>query len=332
MSLTYQWFADGEPIAGATSPTLELRGARAGAEITVTVTGSQPGYESASQTSVATAAVAPGDLVRGQVAITGEPEVGQTLTADPGEWGPVDPAVELAYQWTANGSPIDGATGPTLDLLPAYAGAVITVTVTGTQPGYAELAETSAPTTPIADAPPSEVTPVTPKISGVAKVGNRLTAQPGNWGDGVELSLQWSVSGAPVPGATSRTFLLTGDHAGKRVTVTVTGTLADGGSGSATSVETKTIAKGKLRSSKPRVTGKPTVGRKVSVAAGTWTAGTKFRYVWKVGQKKIRGATGKRFKVRRAYVGKRIQVVVTGSKKGYVTVKKKSAKTSKVLR
>lgn len=62
--------------------------------------------------------------------ITGTAEEGQTLTADAGTWtGREDPV--LTHQWNRDGSPIDGATGTTYDLVAEDVGAVITVTVTG---------------------------------------------------------------------------------------------------------------------------------------------------------------------------------------------------------
>jgi hypothetical protein len=76
--------------------------------------------------------------------ISGLAQAGHTLTADPGPVVPADSA--LAYQWNADGSPIAGATGPTLAMTNALAGARITVTVTASHDGYASAVETSAPT------------------------------------------------------------------------------------------------------------------------------------------------------------------------------------------
>jgi len=45
VALAYRWFADGEPIAGATSATLALTSSSAGASVHVEVTGSRDGYE-----------------------------------------------------------------------------------------------------------------------------------------------------------------------------------------------------------------------------------------------------------------------------------------------
>lgn len=63
--------------------------------------------------------------------ITGTAQEGQTLTANPGTWTGREAPV-LTYQWAADASPIEGATGSTYDPTAADVGAVITVTVTGT--------------------------------------------------------------------------------------------------------------------------------------------------------------------------------------------------------
>lgn len=60
-------------------------------------------------------------------AITGTAQVGEELTVTPGEWDGVGPP-SLAYQWNADGEPIEGATGTTYTPVEDDVGAVITVT------------------------------------------------------------------------------------------------------------------------------------------------------------------------------------------------------------
>lgn len=57
-TLTYQWFANGAKIRGATSASFTPTSAQRGAKLTVTVTGTKAGYTSKSVTSKATTAVA----------------------------------------------------------------------------------------------------------------------------------------------------------------------------------------------------------------------------------------------------------------------------------
>ncbi|MBO1770905.1 cell wall-binding repeat-containing protein [Agrococcus sp. TF02-05] len=56
-SLRYQWLANGAAISGATGGTFTLRASEIGQRISVRVTGTQPGYTTATATSGATAAV-----------------------------------------------------------------------------------------------------------------------------------------------------------------------------------------------------------------------------------------------------------------------------------
>lgn len=56
-SFTYQWYADGRAISGATYSTLKLSAGRVGQTIKVKVTGRKSGYPTVSRTSAATAAV-----------------------------------------------------------------------------------------------------------------------------------------------------------------------------------------------------------------------------------------------------------------------------------
>ena len=75
-------------------------------------------------------------------AISGTGTVGRTLTATPGSWSV--PSPEVAYQWNRAGLPIDAAQAATYTLVPADAGAALTVTVTATAPGFSPGNATSA--------------------------------------------------------------------------------------------------------------------------------------------------------------------------------------------
>jgi len=76
--------------------------------------------------------------------IAGTAQVGRTLTGRPGTWGPAP--VTLAYQWLRGGKAISGATKSTYKLVAADAGAAVSLRVTGSKPGFAAVARTSAPT------------------------------------------------------------------------------------------------------------------------------------------------------------------------------------------
>lgn len=67
------------------------------------------------------------------------------------------------------------------------------------------------------------LTAPTPKISGTAKVGKKLTAKPGTWTSGAKLSYQWYRGSSKISGATKSTYQLTSKDKGKKVIVKVTG-------------------------------------------------------------------------------------------------------------
>jgi hypothetical protein len=116
-----------------------------GKTLTVTVTGSKSGFTTVTKTSTVSANVAAGALTAPVPTISGTPTAGSVLTAVPGAWGPAP--VTLTYQWYANGMPISGEVNSTYKpMLPGYA---ISVSVTGTKPGFTTAVKTSAVTAPV---------------------------------------------------------------------------------------------------------------------------------------------------------------------------------------
>jgi uncharacterized protein YkwD len=77
--------------------------------------------------------------------ILGIARVGQVLTGEPGSWKP--DTVTRAYQWRRDGTPIAGATTKTYLTTAADAGHALTVSVTGSRPGYRSATTLSAPVT-----------------------------------------------------------------------------------------------------------------------------------------------------------------------------------------
>ena len=82
--------------------------------------------------------------------ITGTPEVGQTLTADPGAWDPAD--VSLSYQWLADGEAVEGAEDAQLALTEAHLDQEISIVVTAAAEGFESASAESEPVGPVAAA------------------------------------------------------------------------------------------------------------------------------------------------------------------------------------
>ena len=314
-TLAYQWLRDGAAIAAATATTYPLTAADLGAEITVTVTASRQFYLPTGATSAPTAAVGEGTLNPAPTpAITGTPGIGHTLTAVPGTWGPGSPT--LSYQWLAGGTPIAGATATTFTVTAAQLDATITVSVTGSEPGFAAVTRTSTPTAAI---PPLTLglTP-TPTIVGNPTVGLTLTGHPGVWTPTpVTLHLQWKAGGVAIAGATASTYQLRPADAGKRITLTVVGSRTYYATVSTTSAPTTPVALGTLSGSVPTVIGTPRLGTVLSINLGLWTPGTGIALQWKAGSVAIAGATRTTLSLTAALVGKPITVAATGTAPGY---------------
>jgi hypothetical protein len=83
----------------------------------------------------------------------------------------------------------------------------------------------------------------TPTITGTARVGQTLTANPGTWSPAsAKLEYQWLRDGAAISGATAKTYKLIAADQGKRVSVKVTGTKAGYETASKTSAQTAAVA------------------------------------------------------------------------------------------
>jgi len=138
---TYQWYADGRVISGATSSSYKVSAYRKDQRLTVKVTGARDGYATATRTSSPTRYVQHPSTPT----ISGTLRVGYTLRAVPGSTWSAD--TSFTYQWYANGTAISGATSSKLTLRSAHKGKSIKVKVRGVKPGYTTVSKISASTT-----------------------------------------------------------------------------------------------------------------------------------------------------------------------------------------
>ncbi|MFC6451566.1 hypothetical protein ACFP82_15935 [Cellulomonas gelida] len=257
----------------------------------------------------------PREVEPGTVTVAGQARVDQRLTATAAGWGP--PGVRLGYQWYASGKAVAGATARTLVVAPAHVGKRLAVRVTGSGDGLVSRSLLSGQTAVVVKA--TFVAP-RPTIAGTVAVGKTVTARTGTWKPVATLTYRWYADGKPISGATKSTLRLSKALAGKKLTVRVTGSRP----GYVTASVVSPARTWRLQSSTPRITGTPAVGRTLRALPGTWTAGTRLTYQWKVDGVAIKGASGQSYKVRAADRGDRITVSVTGTKKGYTTATRTS--------
>lgn len=260
--------------------------------------------------------------------LTGSAKVGKTLQVDAGTWGPG--SVSLSYQWYRGDEAIKGADGDSYDVTVADVASTLTAVVTGMRTGYTITARTSAATSKVEDVVFS-ATP-TPKITGTAQVGATLTATAGTWTPKpTTLAYQWSRDGDAIKGATRSTYTVQAADLDRKLSVAVTGTKTGYTTVTRTSDDTEAVIKGALRGKTPTIANKRDVGVKLVAHRGTWSpSGVAFSYQWYRDGKAVSKATASTYKLTKSDKGKRMSVVVTGTKAGYEPLAKRSANTRKV--
>ena len=265
------------------------------------------------------------------------PVVGTPVTASAGTWNPTD--VNLSYQWRANGSPLAGATAASYTPVAADLGKSLSVVVTATKPGYGAAMSTSNGTAPVTQASggPVITNAAVPGVSGVARVGQELSAYAGSWSTASgapTTSLQWLRDGVAVPGATATTYRLRVADLGARISVRVTATKDGYPAAQRTSGQTNPVAPGTFTvTDAPRVLGMLKVGRALRAVAPTCDpTATSVRLQWLRNGVAIKGAAAKRarYVLTRADRGKRISVRVTLLRPGYASTTSVARKVGRV--
>jgi hypothetical protein len=188
--------------------------------------------------------------------------------------------------------------------------------------GYA--ANTGTTSVTITDAP---VNLGVPAIAGVTTEGETLSEIHGRWSNGpTSYSYRWQACDASgnsctdIPRATAPAYVLSAAEAGHTIRVTEAATNAAGKSAPARSAATATVARrGQSgppeNSAPPAISGRPTVGRKLSASTGIWSGATPmtFAYRWQRCRRRcadIPRANGRAHRLAKADVGARIRVVV----------------------
>ena len=325
---SYQWMADDVNIQDATGSGYTLTEDDKGKTITVTVTFTDAEGHQESRTSEPTGEVeaAPNTSATGQPTISGTIQVGETLTADVTGIADEDGLdnVVFSYQWMADDTNIQDATGSSYTLVSDDESRTIKVTVSFTDAEGNPETLTSDPTGEVAAKPNIQATGV-PTISGTLQVGETLTADTTGIADAdglttVSYSYQWMADDTNIQGATDATYTLAEDDEGKAIKVLVSFTDDAGNVESRPSAPTDAVAAPPAQNSS--ATGVPTISGTLQVGQ-TLTADTSgiadedgltnvvFSYQWMADDTNIQDATGSSYTLTENDEGKTVTVTVS---------------------
>jgi hypothetical protein len=264
--------------------------------------------------------------------ITGDPRVGQTLTASPGSWTGTTP-ITYTYQWFRCGANLDncaslaGATSNTYTVQSDDTGKRLLVQITATNSDGSGTAEASTPTVAPAGGNAPQNT-AKPKISGTAREGEKLTVDNGTWTGTAPITYayQWQrcdaggASCTDIGGANASDYTASTADVGHALRARVTATNS-AGSASAISDATAVIdsrGTAPANTAAPTISGTPQEGQTLTATNGTWTGSTPITYAYEWQRcdangatcTAVAGATSQTYKLATADVGHTIRVVV----------------------
>lgn len=336
-----QWLADGVPIPGATGlsfvPTLEQAGKNLQAKVTGSLLGLLP-LETFTNVIPIPLPGGGGDGGGGtgggdgggtgenpllealsDPALTGIPGVGSLLQVLNPVWSL--PGVSTTYQWFVDNVPVPGATGPTFVPGLEDAGKEVYARVTGTLAGVPVVnLLTSRLLVPLAPEQPLAASSAA-TLAGTAKVGKVLTVQDPTWNEeGVTHTYQWLRDGAPIAGATAKTYTLAPEDLGRQVVVKVTGS-KEGWTDSTvdSNAVVPQVGDAPTFTTQPSVSGAYRLGQTLTANPGTWGTGSTptFTYQWRRGGQPITGATAATYAVTATDLGSTLSVTVTATRAAY---------------
>jgi len=345
VSYTYQWEScdrSGEecaPVEYANTPEYQLGEGDIGSTLRVLVTATNAGGTTHASSS-ATAVIEPEAVSELEApSITGVPDEHQVLDADPGRWGGTE--TQLSYQWEscdeggAECAPIEGATGTEYDLAEGDLATTLRVRV-GASNALDALSDVSA-ATPVIGAPSALADASAPSISGVAQVGQTLTADPGSWsGAGaISYAYQWQScdqlgSGcADIAGASATTYAPPASEVASTLRVLVTATDGQGHEVSLATHVTPPVASSRAPAveSPPQIAGAALVGHTLTAGTGV-IAGEgpiSYAYQWErctqaASCTVIEGADHSSYTIAESDLGSSLLVLVSATDAGGSTV------------
>lgn len=328
-TLAWQWkFWNGSQwvaIAGATSPTYTPTSDMVGKRPVAFITGTAPGYVPVTRTWNGNVVGDKAPTMTGSLSIAGDLTVGSTATAKAGTFTPAIPYP--TWWWYLDGKPIFDAQGDTITITSDMKGKKLEARLTAYDWDYSDNSYFNRVSVTV----PGALNGSTPTISGTTTVGSTLTANTGTWTTGTTLSYQWLRAGAPISGATAKTYPLVAADQGAAISVAVTGKLSGYPDVTKTSAATAPVQGVFTTVPTPTITGTAAVGSTLTANPGTWSpSGATFSYQWYRSGTAISGATASTYKLTTTDQAKTITVKVTGALTGYQSRSATSAATAAV--
>ena len=333
---SYQWLSDDAEIGGATGSTYTLLASDEGQTIKVRVIVTDDAGNETTLTSSATDEVgfavqqqgASNTPATGAPTISGTAQVGEELTADTTGITDTDGLTNavFAYQWLSDDAEIGGATDSTYTLVYDDEGQTIKVRVIVTDDAENETTLTSEATDAVeAAAQPDSPATGQPTISGMARVGEMLTADTSGIADDDGLTnavfaYQWLSDDAEIGGATDSTYTLVDDDEGQTIKVRVIVTDDAENETTLTSAATEAVAAAAQPDSpatgQPTISGTAQVGEELTADTSGITdtdglTNAAFAYQWLSDDAEIGGATDSTYTLVDDDEGQTIKVRVT---------------------
>jgi hypothetical protein len=335
-SYVYQWEScnaigsECEPIEGATERAYELGEGDVGTtlKVQVTVTGSVGSSHASSAASAVIRAEAPRE--RQAPSVSGTPDAGESLYADPGIW--TGTATRLSYQWEscdaagAECAPIEGATEAEYALGEGDVSNTLRVRI-GVSDSLDSITDVS-PATPVIGSYGALVNTAPPSISGTLESGRALFAEPGSWSpsSGLTYTYQWQACDLfgtecnNVEGATTESYTPSNADVGNALRVEVS---ASNGMHSSSRVSGASqpiaAASAPVAVEAPTISGTTLAGGTLTASEGTWSSEESlvYSYQWErcsAGHcAPIEGATASSYELTEDDVNATLRALVTAT-------------------
>jgi hypothetical protein len=343
--ITYEWRVAGSSEVIGTGLSVTVPAAALGRQLEVAVTApshltsmidGQFGQDLIWRGVFRTPAAVPGELsVVAQPELDNtNPTIEDTIAVVGAEF---NPQADLAYQWQADGQPIDGATGASLRVEPAMVGQVLSVEVTASvADGSRNPFQRTLSTTPVAPKPTQVVTSSNYSTASPT-VGQTVSLTAPEFSPEAAPVYEWYLDDAADPVATTASVEVLPEWAGHRLAAQVKSAPVVGWTPAAVVLPSIEVAPGAIVLGDVELTGRALVGQTVTAAAGASPAGATVTYEWFEDEslaepaqgEVVPGSNGASFIPAAGAVGKALHVKATAELTGHAT-ESKSARTDLV--